>query len=120
MVKTGISWILMEGLLILYPVNKREVVNNQESRSWNPGHILVTVSLSHAGSKGLLLGQRKVGISHKLCPVQTLMTNLLTLLLIEFGISWILHIRCYTVVNGEPFAVPKDVPTSEWFRDQCP
>jgi len=29
-------------------------------------------------------------------------------------------IKCYTVVNGEPFAVPKDVPTSEWFRDQCP
>ena len=28
-------------------------VSNQESRSWNPGHILVTVSLSHAGSKGL-------------------------------------------------------------------
>ena len=42
-------------LLILRHMNgnANKEVSNQESRSWNPGHILVTVSLSHAGSKGL-------------------------------------------------------------------
>jgi len=37
-------------------------VSNQESRSWNPGHILVTVSLSHAGSKGLFFCRPRISV----------------------------------------------------------
>merc|ERR1712113_1230110 len=42
----------------------------QESRSWNPGHILVTVSLSHAGSKGLLMNSLFKGAEDRIVHIK--------------------------------------------------